>query len=130
MYNLFSTYGVDNQSHVDRTSNSAYMATDSAYTASDSTYLTTGSDCSNDDLYIDGDDDTFVFDIDANSCLQGLESNLNDFIGILFDNFPSWIKDLSVVLVIWHSKDNPWCAGSLMSLFGVSKKYVKKLSER
>ncbi|XP_045176195.2 protein FAM199X-like [Mercenaria mercenaria] len=62
-----STYEVNNnQWHVERVSGSSSM--------------TAGSECSSDELYIDGDDDAFVFDIESDVYMQGLESNLNDFI--------------------------------------------------
>lgn len=57
---------------------------------SGSSCKTAGSECSIDDLYIEGDEDTFVLDddafvldIDTDSCIQGLDSNLNDLIGII-----------------------------------------------
>lgn len=65
LFHLYqSTYNLDNRSPLESLSSS----------------LTSSSECSIEDLYADGDEESFMFDIDADTCIQGLEANLNDLI--------------------------------------------------
>ena len=50
---------------------------------SSSPYIGTVSEGSNEEICIDADEeDGFVYDLTTDVCMQGLESNLNDLIGI------------------------------------------------
>ncbi|KAL4225171.1 hypothetical protein ACF0H5_015863 [Mactra antiquata] len=60
LYNSYQyAYDVDNHSYLGSISGSSCM--------------TTSSDCSTDDLYVDGDDDGFLLNIEASTSMQGLD---------------------------------------------------------
>lgn len=88
--NPYKSTTYDNQPQMDSVSGSSVM--------------TAGSDCSLDDLYIDGNDDGFLLDVEIDSCVQGLDSNLNDLI------------DLSVLgSVTWSDDEDDWSSNSSVS---------------
>lgn len=74
-----STYEIDNEGNTEQMTGSTHMRT--------------SSEGSNEDMYIEADDDdAFVFDITTDVCMQGLESNLNDLIDSTMGNV-HWSED-------------------------------------